>query len=126
MDNQQLAVTLHQMARHDQFDNIGRLFLSEAKTETHQQNLTYEAIEELWLKFYPCENIDESCGVIRVYFDGKVTVQNRRRTLEPSNFTLLPDCNPKDNESSLPAAGNEYPDPDVVPATKPDENNVIW
>jgi hypothetical protein len=124
MDSKSLAQTLHRIAQREvNMDNVGRLILSEAKRDVNIPNLTFEAINGLWQKYYPNEDIDESCGVIRVYFDGKQILKNIRHTRAPINVEM--ETYPVDNEETFTASKLEVYDQDF-PANKPDSQNVIW
>lgn len=122
MEQKHLAQVLHQMALTDQIDYIGRLFLAEARKETHTPNLTFQQIQQLWHTYYPQEDVDESCGVIRIYFDGKYTTQNIRKTREPVNLVICEVHADTSNEFTI----EKYQDPEEFAANKPDEQNVVW
>ncbi len=122
MEGKLLGRALHSMAECDQFDNIGRLFISEAKKETNTPTLSFEQIQQLWRTHYPNEDVDESCGVIRVYFFGKETAQNIRSARAPSKYVI---CElPADKTDEYKP--EQFENPEEFQARQPDKNNVLW
>jgi hypothetical protein len=111
---------LHNLARCDCFDGVGRIFLKEAQEATRTPDLTVEAILTLWQEYYPLETAEEKqSNLILIYFDGKTVTQNNRE-LQKINYVPQFEA-PIKNEELKP----ETYEPNDFPATNP-EDRIIF
>jgi len=102
------ARILHNLARQDSFDNIGRLFLAEAKQATQNPALYSDTIREVWREYYPEETAEQKQeNLILIYFDGKEQTRNVRDAQKPIIPMRPPTVDNRENGTLYPASKPE-------------------
>ncbi len=92
MDEFALAQILLRFAREDNFDDIGRIIVSDAAYNVRDKTLTAEKIKELFGKFYPTYDVEiRTDNIVLVFWSGKDTVKNVRGLRPPVNVDTQPE-----------------------------------
>ena len=124
MDQNALAQVLLRLARQDvNADNIGRLLISDCRSETYNPTLNGAEITRLFKLYYPAITVEARTeNVILIYFDTKPEVRKRRSKAPPVKRII--------NNFRASTENIFHPeklrDPEEFYAPKPDEQNVIW
>jgi hypothetical protein len=85
----QKAQMLHQLAKKDTFNGVGRLHLSTVQYEIG--NLTSDQIIGVWQATYPEQTIEQNGNVLLIYWEGKTNLREQRNMktiIQPSPITM--------------------------------------
>ncbi len=84
MDDNSLAQVLMRSAKHDTFDDIGRIIVSDMSYDVADKTLTAERVKELFEKYYPGYDVEiRTKNIVLIYWSGKEAVKNARELRAP-------------------------------------------